>query len=469
MSGHDTSHRLSDALAATEAYLTRYVAYPSKHAPVAHLLWVAHAHVMEAWDSTPRLAFLSPEPASGKSRALEITETLVPRPLLSVNVTPAYLFRKVSDPDGAPTVLYDEIDTVFGPKARDNEEIRGLLNAGHRRGATAGRCVMRGKVVETEELPAYCAVAMAGLGDLPDTILTRSVIVRMRRRRADEHVAQYRRRDDAPVGEALRDALSDILAPLACVLDEARPEMPPAVQDRDADVWEPLLAIADLAGGDWPARAREAAVAMVSESRNGGRESLGVALLRDLRTVFGDAAGMEHGDIVERLNALDESPWGELNGTGLTTRKLSRLLGKYEIKSKVVKVDGNTVRGYHRDQLADAWARYCGNGVTEVTESGAPNAGAKQGNQSLGGPPYGSVTSVTSVTSPPDPVTEVTEVTEVTRLRGGHPEDALIDEARAGTGLTREQANELLRHDLGDLLEGRLTVAAARHFLENCA
>ena len=106
----------------------------------------------------------------------------MPRPVEAVNTTPAYLFRKVSDPDGPPTILFDEIDTVFGPKAKDNEEIRGMLNAGHRRGAVAGRCVVKGKMVETEELPAYCAVALAGLGDLPDTILTRSVVIRMRRR-----------------------------------------------------------------------------------------------------------------------------------------------------------------------------------------------------------------------------------------------------------------------------------------------
>src|SRR6476646_4257702 len=104
------------------AFLGRFVAYPSEHAQVAHSLWITHAHLMDAWESTPRIAFLSPEPASGKSRALEVTELLVPRPVCAVNVTPAYLFRKVGDEDGRPTVLYDEIDTVFGPKARDSNE-----------------------------------------------------------------------------------------------------------------------------------------------------------------------------------------------------------------------------------------------------------------------------------------------------------------------------------------------------------
>jgi hypothetical protein len=122
--------------------------------------------MMTAWDSTPRLAFLSAEPASGKTRALEITELLVPNPVTTVNVSPAYLFRKVGSDDGS-TILFDEIDTVFGAKAKDNEDIRGLLNAGHRRGATSGRCVVRGNEVSTEEIPAYAAVALAGIGCCP--------------------------------------------------------------------------------------------------------------------------------------------------------------------------------------------------------------------------------------------------------------------------------------------------------------
>src|SRR5262249_2272980 len=144
------------------AFTGRFVAYPSEHAHVAHVLWIAHTHLMDAWESTPRLAFLSPEPASGKTRAIEMTELLVPNRVEAVNVTPAYLFRKVGAEQGRPTILYDEIDTVFGPRAKENEEIRGLLNAGHRKGAVAGRCVVRGKIVETEEIPAYCAVALAG-------------------------------------------------------------------------------------------------------------------------------------------------------------------------------------------------------------------------------------------------------------------------------------------------------------------
>jgi hypothetical protein len=257
-----------ETLNKVETFLGRFVAYPSEAARVAHALWIAHTHVMDAWESTARIAFLSPEPASGKTRALEITELLVPNAVEAVNVTPAYLFRKVGeDQNELPTILFDEIDTVFGPKAKDNEEIRGFLNAGHRKGAVAGRCVVRGKTVETEEIPAYCAAAMAGLGGLPDTLLSRSVIIKMRRRGPNEHVEPYRRREHCREGWELRDQLAKWGRKIAGEASKHWPEMPAGIADRDADVWECLLTVADKIGGDWPQRARVAAVALVADSK----------------------------------------------------------------------------------------------------------------------------------------------------------------------------------------------------------
>src|SRR6266540_38506 len=289
------------------AFLARFVAYPSEHTHVAHTLWIIHTHLMGAWESTPRIAFLSPEPGSGKTRALEVSELLVPRPVEAVNVTPAYLFRKVGDKDGRPTILFDEIDTVFGPKAKENEEIRGLLNAGHRRSGVAGRCVVTGKRVRTEEIPAYCAVALAGLGGLPDTLLSRAVVVRMRRRAPGEQIEPFRRRQHQADGNALRDALATWAGDVVDQVTGAWPSMPADLADRDADVWEPLLACADAAGGHWPQRARVAAVALVADSR-AATPSLGVRLLADLREVFADLDAMSTDAILDALKALDESP-----------------------------------------------------------------------------------------------------------------------------------------------------------------
>ncbi len=370
-------------------FLGRFVAYPSEEAHIAHTLWVAHAHGMDAWETTPRLAFLSPEPASGKTRALEITELLVPNPVLAINVTPTYLFRKVGDDEGKPTILFDEIDTVFGPKAKDNEEIRGLLNAGHRRGSYAGRCLVKGKTVETEEIPAFSAVALAGLGGLPDTILSRSVIVRMKRRAPGEYVEPYRVRDHSPEGEALRERLAQWVASQLSALRDARPVMPEGIEDRDADVWEPLLAIADAAGGDWPGRARVAAVALVADSKR-DTPSLGVRLLKDIRAVFGDSTeSISTSELIEGLVAIDEAPWRDLRGGPLNARGLSQRLSQYQIASRNIRNDGTVLKGYRREDFYDAWARYlsCDPPKSENGDSG-----------NFSPPPYESATSATSAT-----------------------------------------------------------------------
>lgn len=336
------------------AFIGRFVSYPSPEAQTAHALWIAHAHLMDLWDSTPRLAFLSPEPGSGKSRALEVTALLVPRPVETVNATPAYLFRKVADPAGLPTLLYDEIDTVFGPKAKDNEDVRGMLNAGHRKGAFAGRCVIRGKAIETEELPAYCAVALAGLGNLPDTITTRSVIIAMRRRAPDEVVEPFRDRTQRREAVPILSALASWAETISHI---AFPVMPHGIADRDADVWEALIAVADLAGGDWPARARAAAVALVVASK-AKSPSLGIRLLADIRAVFGTADQLATAALLEALNAMEDAPWGDLKGKALESRGLARMLSRYDVKPCKLRLGVTTANGYRRADLHDTWQRY---------------------------------------------------------------------------------------------------------------
>ena len=341
-------------------FLACFVVYPSVHALVAHVLWIAHAWLMDAWESTPRIAFLSPEPGSGKSRALEVTEPLVPRPVHAVNCTPAYLFRKVSDPAGEPTILHDECDTLFGPKAKDHEEIRGMLNAGHRKGAMAGRCVVRGKIVETEELPAYCAVALAGLDDLPDTIMSRSVVVRMRRRAPSETVEPWRRRINGPDAEKLRDRLVDWSNLVRDTAADTWPELPAGVEDRAADVWEPLLAVAELAGDHWPATARVAAVTLVTDSL-ARTPSLGVMLLRDIRAIFSklEICNAVADLLITNLKEIEESPWATIRaGEPLNPRGLAQRLRKYGIEPKPQRDGDRVFRGYSRAQFEDAWSRY---------------------------------------------------------------------------------------------------------------
>jgi len=385
----------AELLDAVETFVGRFVAYPSAHARLAHVLWIAHTHFMDSWESTPRIAFLSPEPGSGKSRCLEVTEPLVPRPVHAVNTTPAYLFRKVSDDAGPPTILYDEIDTVFGPKAKDNEDIRGMLNAGHRKGAVAGRCVVRGKIVETEELPAYCAVALAGLNDLPDTIMSRSIVVRMRRRAPTEKVEPWRLRINAPQAEPIREALAAWAAESAeCI---TWPELPPQIQDRDADVWEALVAVADLAGGDWPERARVSAVSLVSDSM-AGTPSIGVQLLTDLKDVFNGHEVQSSEAILAALREMDERPWNDLRGKPVDSRWLSRQLSKYGVKSGTVRTPEGTRKGYKAVDLHDPWTRYVSDKDQPLWKLGDDDEGSTT--CAVGAPPQESDTSDTRGTTP---------------------------------------------------------------------
>ncbi|MFD3718379.1 DUF3631 domain-containing protein [Streptomyces sp. NPDC058674] len=349
-----------------EAFHRRFNVFPTEAAYVAVVLWDAHAHLLDCFDSTPRLAFLSPEPGSGKSRALEIVETLVPQPLVAANASAPVLFRAVSTLETRPTILFDEVDTIFGPKAGDNEPLRGFLNAGHHRGAGMWRCVGDGTNQTVQEFPSFCVVAMAGLGSLPDTVLTRSVIIRMRRRARNERVQPFRRRLHAPEGHALRDRLADWADSVRHLVDGVFPEMPDEVTDRPADVWEPLIAVADAAGGEWPERARTACAQIVAASKQDDKGSIGIRLLTDLRDhVLNGIERLPTIAVLDRLYALEEAPWADMGGKPLTSRSLAKMLREYmtgdnkPVEPRNIKSGGAVLKGYYAADLTDAWARYC--------------------------------------------------------------------------------------------------------------
>lgn len=337
-------------------HLGRFVAFPTQAAQAAVALWILHAHLIDHFETTPRLALLSPEPGSGKTRTLEVLEGLVPRPMFNFSATPATIFRSLAKE--SRTLLFDEVDAVFTKRGKDgdaHEDLRALLNAGYRRGATIPRC--EGPRHDVQEFPAFAALVMAGLGDLPNTIMDRSIILRMRRRAPTERVEQYRIRRQAPEAHGLRDRAAAWATTIDPAIGEAWPDMPPGVEDRAAELWEPLLAIADAVGDHWPQTARTACVELLEVAQE--REvSLGIRLLADLRTVFAERDVMSTADVLESLSAMDEAPWGDLYGKGLGTRTLARMLKGYGISSTKVKIHGTALQGYRREALWDAWQRY---------------------------------------------------------------------------------------------------------------
>jgi hypothetical protein len=279
--------------------------------------------------------------------------------VLSVNASVAYIFRKISDEAGLPTLLMDEVDAVFSNKKADgNEDLRGLLNSGYRRGATAGRAAIRGKEIVTEEWSSFCAVAMAGLGHLPDTIMTRSVIIPMKRRRPDQKVSPFRRRVNEPEANDLREAIAELAAIIRPTVEDAWPELPEGIEDRDADIWEPLIAIADAVGGHWPYTARATAVEMVAQAKQ-KPATLGIRLLSDIRQALGNEDRIATADLLDRLHAIDAAPWANLKGAPIDARFLAQKLKDYGIETgKQIRIGTRTMKGYLSSQFADAFARY---------------------------------------------------------------------------------------------------------------
>jgi len=340
------------------AAIGRFVVLPSEAASIAVPLWIAATHAQRVATHATRLAVLSPEKRCGKTRLLDILAVLSRAPLISANASTAAIFRSI-DEDDPPTLLLDEADSIFGKRADDAgvQDLRGLLNAGFGRDRPSLRCI-GAKQVPTP-FPTFAMAALAAIGDLPDTILDRSVIVRMRRRSPGERVDPFRARRDKPPLHALRDRLAAWIEANLDALRDADPLLP--LEDRAADAWEPLIAVADLAGGAWPDRARTAAVFLANEADAAASElSLGLRLLADLRTIFGDLGTTEASSaaLVDHLRALSESPWGAFD---FTAAKLAHRLRPYGVSPLPLRpggASGPQVRGYRLSDLADVFARY---------------------------------------------------------------------------------------------------------------
>jgi hypothetical protein len=290
--------------------------------------------------------------------------------LSASNISDAALFRAVAKQN--PTLLLDEADAIF--KAREREDLRGLLNAGYRRGAVALRMGGANKTT-LESFPVFCAKAFFGIGDfLPDTLTDRTIPIRLERRRLDEEVERFRIRDVEPEGWGLRDRLAEWLEPQLDYLRDVRPDLPLDLDDRAQDSWEPLLAIADLAGGGWPERARQASV-VLSTGEEREDDSLSVQVLRDIYSILSADGRISMVDLLRRLNAIEESPWADLHGKPLTGHGLGKLLKPFRIKTMTVRHEGKAVRGYKVEQFNDAFVRVLGvTGVTGVTTESSSEA-----------------------------------------------------------------------------------------------
>jgi hypothetical protein len=338
-------------------FIRRYVVVTGTQAQ-ALALWVVHTHAISAFDATPYLNVFSPEKQSGKTRLLEVLELIVANPWKTGRISAAALVRSLGD---EVTLLLDESDAAFGGEKEYSEALRGALNEGFYRGGCHTLCSGQGANIKAAKVPVFGPKAIAGIGrKLPDTVRDRAIPIELQRKTKDECAEKFRRLKVRPLADPLRQRIARWVSSVLATLRKAEPNQPQGLSDRAEDVWEPLFAIADCAGDEWPGRARNAAIAL---SANSVEEdgSLGVRLLVDCREAFNkdDAERLHAKDLLERLCAFPESPWATWHrGNPMTLRALAKMLAEYRIRSKQLKIGGVNLNGYERTRFEDTWKRY---------------------------------------------------------------------------------------------------------------
>lgn len=354
MSGHESGCALLDDIA---AFLRRFVVIDD-HQTTAVVLWIVHTHAIDAADIAPYLAITSAEKRSGKSTLLHLVKRLVHKPRSTANISPAALFRWIEQE--RPTLLFDEIDAIFTRAAGEREqELRGLLNAGfEREGDGVVRCT--GPSHTPTLFDVFGPKALSGIGALPDTIADRAIGIRMRRKKPTMVTEKARARNiDAPAAELRERAAVWASERVEALIGWELEDLP--IDDRANDIWEPLVAIAQAAGGNWPDRARQAAL-VLSGGRDADDQSAGIRLLADVQTVFSDAGTdrLPSVDLCDALNGLEDAPWGGWNnGSGVKPRDIAKRLREYDVVPATIKMpDGRTPKGYRLDRLKDAFERY---------------------------------------------------------------------------------------------------------------
>ncbi len=334
-------------LEALRECFTRYLVLPD-HAAEALALWTIHTYCFQLGRVAAYLALLSPEKRCGKTTALSIVAALAHRALAASNVAPAALFR-VIERDG-PTLLIDETDSFVG----ENEELRGILNAGFsRESAFVLRCV--GDTHEPRAFRVFGPKLFAGIGRLPGTLADRCITVPMRRKQRGETVERFRGFD----GEELRRKCVRWVMDNEQLLTDPNPGLPDALHDRAADLWRPLVGIADAAGGHWPDLGRNAAAAL---SADGEDDSQPVALLGSVARYFTEndlETRVMSKVLLGFLNTQEEEPWATFNhGQGINSRQLADRIRSFGVNSRTLRIGENRGKGYHSADFNDAFLRY---------------------------------------------------------------------------------------------------------------
>ena len=317
----------------------------------AAALWTSFTWFIEDVRVAPLAIITSPEKRCGKTLLSTLMSRLCRDPLLASSITPSALFRSIEK--WKPTLILDEADTFL----RENEDLRGLINSGHTRStAFVIRCT--GDNHEPTSFNTFGAKLLAGIGNLPETIMDRAVVLRLRRKKPDEKMERIRKTPEALFDELCRKQ-ARFSADHSKAIADANPTIPENLNDREQDNWEPLLAIADAVGGHWPETARRAALELSQNEDD--LSSIAIQLLSDIRQVFSkkDIESISSVDLIEALCADEERPWSTFKqGAKITARQVAYKLRVFEIRSKPLRINSKIQKGYELQDFEDSFQRY---------------------------------------------------------------------------------------------------------------
>lgn len=314
-------------------------------------LWAAMTWFIDVVQVAPLALITAPEKRCGKSQLLFLLGRLAARSITASSISPAALFRSIDT--WSPTLLIDECDALL----KDNEELRGLLNSGHTR--DSAYCIRTvGENFTPTKFNTWGAKALAGIGHVADTLMDRSVILELRRKLPNENIERIRHAETG-LFENLQSKLARFAEDYSDQVLQARPPLPESLNDRAQDNWEPLLAIAMIAGDDWLKIGTDAALKL--SGTDSGVQTVGTELLSDIQEIF-KTKKIERiftSELIKALCADDEKMWATYNrGYPITPKQIGAKLKGYRVQSKSIRIGTENAKGYEQEQFAEAFSRY---------------------------------------------------------------------------------------------------------------
>jgi hypothetical protein len=350
-------------LDAIEAFMRRFIAFPETAHAAVLAPWVLHTYAIDAAYATPYIYITSAEKQSGKTRVIDVLDTLCRNPVKSGSISASSLYRLIdkgvpgrpgSDDDTSedadlivrqrPTLFIDEVDAIFTGAA--NEALREVLNMGYKSSGFAIRTIEG----EVRQMSTFAPKLLAGIdnGHMPDTIADRCIRIVLKRKKAGQEVERFMARRVEAEAQALRDQITEWVAFHMDTIMAIEPDVLDELSDRAFEISEPLLQIATVAGSEWLARVQTALRTLLVQEDTA--LSLGGQVLQSAKTLL-DETGSDRLSSAALCEYVNVHP-----------KRLGNLLAPYGIKPTTIRfgkgANVTIAKGYYKRDFEDAWERY---------------------------------------------------------------------------------------------------------------